>query len=587
MGAAPSRSTPHTLDTPKGQLKGLLISDQQGNPVYYRYTRVPYALPPTGSRRWQPPQALSPDTQFSGNHSSFGPICPQPFYNTRAALVDNPAAAPDPEHEQSEDCLYLNIWVPAGTAPPPNGWPVQFHIHGGWLQVGDANQGADTDPFDLLRVPGSTKRIIVSPTYRLNLFGFLAGQQLAEVAAQQGQHETQYKYNFGLLDQRCALEWTHANIALFNGNPDLITVGGLSAGAHSAFLQLYHDTHLPASNRIIKQCYLFSNAIAIQPNPSTSPILTSQFDSLCAAVNLPPDSLASATTKLDALRLIPAQTLVEAIGKLPYHTFRTSTDNLFVPSDFLSSLHDGSFATLLAQSNIRLVLGEVAHEANLYKLINPPSDHAGLLAQIGNYYPPAVTQRLLSLTDIYDIPPETGAGNSEYNEAKTREKYQSAFAAITADMQVHASIRGLTRSLLSPHTPSQSGTKQGERKILALPRANLLRYRIEHRAPCLDHWIKPSVGVCHAADTPIWWLTGLRAGYSEKDTRDVLHFLEPFGVFLSGDGGAEGFGCRDGSRDEKAIDRVFRADGTVDVNVKDELWEKGCRVWDAVWEVQK
>lgn len=566
MGAAPSKSAPHVLDTPKGQLKGLLVSDREGNPVYYRYTRVPYALPPTGSRRWQPPQPLPSDAVFSGDHSSFGPICPQPVYNTQAALVDNPAAAPDPEHEQSEDCLYLNIWVPASTAPPANGWPVQFHIHGGWLQVGDANQGADTDPFDLLRVSGSTKRIIVSPTYRLNLFGFLAGRQLAE--AQQGQGQA--RYNFGLLDQRCALEWTRANIALLNGDPDLITVGGLSAGAHSAFLQLYHDTYLPAPQRIIKQCYFYSNAIAIQPNPSASPILTSQFDALCTAVGISPAS--STTDKLEALRQIPAATLIDAISRLPYHTFRTSTDDLFVPSNFLSTLHDGSFTTLLAAHNICIVLGEVADEANLYKLINPPGDYAGLLAQVANYYPPAVTQRLLTLTDIYDVP----AQDSNSSNAPNTEAYQNAFAAITSDMQVHASIRGLTRSLLSPPA-NQNNTP--------LPRSSLLRYRIEHRAPSLDAWINPSVGVCHAADTPIWWLTGVQAGYSQKDISDVLHFLEPFGNFLNGE--AEAFGDRDGKGKEGVINRVFRADGTVDVDVSDELWDRGCRVWDAVWEVQR
>lgn len=51
--------------------------------------------------------------------------------------------------------------------------------------------------------------------------------------------------NYGLWDQRLALEWTHANIVGFGGNPRNITVGGYSGGTYSTFLQLQYDLTRP------------------------------------------------------------------------------------------------------------------------------------------------------------------------------------------------------------------------------------------------------------------------------------------------------------------------------------------------------
>lgn len=452
---------------------------------------------------------------------------------------------------QDEDCLYLNIWVPVGS-PPPQGWPIQFHIHGGWLQIGDACQSNDHDPFDLLH--HSTPRIIVSPTYRLNLFGFLAGADLSSAVPDPAAG------NYGLWDQRLALEWTYKNISLFGGNHDNITVGGLSAGAHSAFLQLYYDTHLPASDRIIKRLYLWSNAIAIQPNPTTSAVLTAQFNDLCSVHNI--SSTLPALEKLSQLRLISSGDLIASLSKLKIHTFRSSTDNSFIPNNFLRSLHSGAFTTALAANKISILVGEVRDEAELYKLVNPPSSHATLLTQLANYYPKPVVEAIMPLYPIPDA--------SETDPAK----WADIFSKMVADCQVHASIRGLTHILLNP-PPGHN--------ITPLPPSRVHRYRIEWRAASLDEWLEPGVGVCHAADTPIWWASGFRAGYTDADRGVVEAFLEPFGKYLAGEGDDDiGWG----NNGEKEV-RVLRKDGTVDEGVQDGLWDRGLQIWDTVWEAQK
>ncbi|KIW67800.1 hypothetical protein PV04_07027 [Phialophora macrospora] len=555
----PTESTTHEhiLHTSRGSLKGLEQRDLSGKPVLYRFTKVPYALPPTGARRWRRPQPLSRDFTFNnpqgapGDYTRFGPICPQPHYDHGSIAVANPNAAPPVANIQDEDCLYLNIWVPASAPPNKRGWPVQFHIHGGWLQVGDALQQEDHDPFDLLA--NTRPRIIVSPTYRLNLFGFLAGAELASL------HEDPSPSNFGLWDQRAALEWVAKNIQLFGGDPSNITVGGLSAGANSTFFQLNYDSQLPPEQRLIKRIYLWSNAVAIQPNPTTSPVLTQQFNDLCAIFNVP--AKASPREKLDRLREVPSQDLIAALAKMKMHTFRSSTDECFINPTFLASLHSGTFTTRLAQNNVSVFLGEVSDEKELYKIVNPPSTYQGLLTQLGNYYPQAVVNALLSL---YSIPAAKDPDAAKWAEV---------FSQIVADGQVHASLRGLTHVLLNP--PARPG-------VQGLPRSKVHRYRISWRAKNLDNWISAHVGVCHGLDAPIWWGSGWRADFTDQDKQILKNIVEPFGRFLYGEDVAAGGGMK-GERYLRLIDQQ----GNVQEDHEDELWDRGIKIWDRVWEAQK
>lgn len=119
---------------------------------------------------------------------------------------------------ESEDCLTANVFRPKGTTPGRN-LPVGVYIHGGAFNRGTAKMhdsasmlGWSDEPF-----------VIVSFNYRIGALGFLNSALTAE----------QGILNLGLKDQILLLEWVQENISQFGGDPENVTIFGLSAGAHS------------------------------------------------------------------------------------------------------------------------------------------------------------------------------------------------------------------------------------------------------------------------------------------------------------------------------------------------------------------
>ncbi|KAK0391836.1 hypothetical protein NLU13_1335 [Sarocladium strictum] len=544
MGATQSTDKPIVHATSKGKLQGVQrIDDTTQKPVYNRFTRVPFALPPVGDRRWRRPQKLPADFTFNGadgeagDFTKFPFVCPQPRYGHGAAEMPNPNRVPDPENIFDEDCLYVNIWVPP-QSPPPGGWPVQFYIHGGWLQMGEANHGNTHDPFYLMQ---DFPRVIVAPAYRLNLFGFMSFSGLQE------DEPSHAPGNYGFWDQRAALEWTHANIAEFGGNPDNISLGGLSAGGYSSIFQLNYDVRLPnKSDRLIKRIYLYSNAVGVQPNPVSSPALETQVDELLTECGIPTSM--SPREKVNRLRAVPSAKLIEAVHRMKQHTFRAGTDEDFVTSNFLADINSGELGRLLSEQDIEIMLGEVADEATLYRMVNPASDYDSLVVQLNNYYPEKVTQALLQ---HYNLPKE-GASQDDWADIGS---------IIIGDCQVHATIRGFTASLLK-----------------TMPAERVYRYRISWRPKALDDWLRPSVGMCHASDVPIWWACGRRLGYSQDDLQLVDEWLKVFYEYLCGKRPDWGV---------KELNQVkeMKAEGEIKV-VDDVNLAKGLDVWDVMLKAQ-
>lgn len=203
-----------TVNTKQGAIQGAWSQD--GKTAVFR--GVPYAQPPVGDLRFRRPQEHQP-WEGSLDCTQFSPRCPQAdltvmdFYSKE--FYD------DMVPPESEDCLYLNIWTPAG-AQPGDKLPVLFWIHGGAFMHGCGTE----KEFD---GEGMAKKgvILVTINYRVNVFGFFAHPDL-EAETEEG-----VSGNYGILDQLFALKWVRENIAAFGGNPDQITIAGQSAGCMS------------------------------------------------------------------------------------------------------------------------------------------------------------------------------------------------------------------------------------------------------------------------------------------------------------------------------------------------------------------
>jgi para-nitrobenzyl esterase len=170
---------------------------------------VPYAAAPVGALRWRPPQPAAAWTDVRPA-TAFSADCLQ---NRLPKFID-PTASDGP---MAEDCLYLNVWAPAGNPPRP--LPVMVWIHGGGYVVGSGASIA-YDGANLVR----QGVVVVSFNYRLGRFGFFAHPALA------GDEPTG---NYAIMDQIAALAWVKRNIAAFGGDPGNVTIFGESAGGGS------------------------------------------------------------------------------------------------------------------------------------------------------------------------------------------------------------------------------------------------------------------------------------------------------------------------------------------------------------------
>ncbi|KAK6351989.1 hypothetical protein TWF718_005138 [Orbilia javanica] len=169
---------------------------------------IPYAHPPVGNLRFRPP--LHVDTKRDINASEYGNSC---YGSGRGS----------PEMPMSEDCLTLNIVRPVNTNQFAK-LPVAVWIHGGAFMAGTgALPTYNTSNIVQQATQMGSPIIAITINYRLDIWGFLGGQEAAGTR----------NANIGLKDQRLALHWIQENIRAFGGDPFRVTIFGESAGASS------------------------------------------------------------------------------------------------------------------------------------------------------------------------------------------------------------------------------------------------------------------------------------------------------------------------------------------------------------------
>ena len=207
----------------EGDLTGVYNADKS----VAVYAGIPFAKPPVDDLRFKEPQ--KPEAwQGVKACDTFAPMAMQsrsnPLYDSLTHILgwhDYEMKIGDEYVEaMSEDCLYLNVFVPEGYKGEP--LPVIFYIHGGSLNSGHPS-------YTEYRGEDLAKRgvIYVSCAYRVGVFGYYAADDL------KAESPNGTTGDYGLLDQIAALEWVRDNIAAFGGDPNRVTIAGESAGSSS------------------------------------------------------------------------------------------------------------------------------------------------------------------------------------------------------------------------------------------------------------------------------------------------------------------------------------------------------------------
>jgi para-nitrobenzyl esterase len=281
---------------------------------------IPYAAPPLGALRWQPPRPVSAWTGVrAADH--FGPRCMQrPLFGDMVFRSDG----------MSEDCLYLNVWTPPGSEGKK--LPVLVYFYGGGFVGGDGSE---------YRYDGASlaRRGIVTVTvnYRLDVFGFLALPTLAEESPH---HATG---NYGLLDQVAALQWVHRNIAAFGGNADEVTIGGESAGSMAVSALMAS----PLSKGLMQRAIGESGSVLGNLTPRPRTLAEQQGKAFEKHVG---------ARSLAQLRAMPAAVLLAACGDHGVPDFVPVVDGWFLPRAPAAIYEAGD------QAHIPLLVGSNSQE---------------------------------------------------------------------------------------------------------------------------------------------------------------------------------------------------------------------------------
>ncbi len=291
------------VKTSQGYIKGV---SENGIAVF---KGIPYAQPPVGSLRYQPPAPRRPWSDTL-NAARFSPAALQP---SGTAITG------------SEDCLYLNLYTPG---IDNHKRAVVIWVHGGSM-TGGSGKGMDGHAF-----ADQDDIITITINYRLGALGFLYLGDLGKEYRQSG--------NLGLLDVVAALQWVHDNIAAFGGDRNRVTVMGESAGGKLLSAVMV----APASRGLYQQAILESGSVQCIRDSVTA---VNARALLLKQVGLGPDDARKLLT-ITADSLIKAQAKVCAgIGGNSF--FGPVYDGVTIPEDGHQYAREGKL------SGIRVIIG--------------------------------------------------------------------------------------------------------------------------------------------------------------------------------------------------------------------------------------
>tara|TARA_B100000965_G_scaffold329139_1_gene292481 strand:+ start:258 stop:2096 length:1839 start_codon:yes stop_codon:yes gene_type:complete len=245
-----------TITIGETKIIGTVIQNSDGEKLL-AWFGVPFAQPPVGDLRWKAPRNI----EITGNEldaSSLPNHCVQVsnFYDEIDGIESNSIIG-------SEDCLYLNIFIPEKAMNLNKKLPVMFWIHGGGNTWGYSASKLFTDG----NFAFEHDFVLVTTNYRLGPFGWFHYENLNENSSE----PLDKTVNFGTLDTIKSLEWVNENIKAFNGDPNNITIFGESAGGRNVMTLMTTSLSKDLFQRGIAQSgYLGSDSLEFAKNDPRS-----------------------------------------------------------------------------------------------------------------------------------------------------------------------------------------------------------------------------------------------------------------------------------------------------------------------------
>ena len=437
-------------ETSTGRLRGAAAGG------IYVFKGIPFAQPPVGALRWQPPQ---PGTPWAGVRDAlaFGPCAIQ---STIAGDVGELIGIAT--HETSEDCLYLNVWSPGLDEAKR---PVLVWIHGGGNTVGAGSQPRVNG--EHLARTGDV--VVVTVNYRLGALGFLYAPEIGAGG------------NQALLDQTAALRWVRQEIAAFGGDPGNVTVFGQSAGG----FDIAQLMAMPAAHGCFDRAVPMSGSL-------TTPVPAEAAHKTAAA-------LANEVGGWQGLRDAPAETICRLQSQVPGARWAPTLDGETIDEDPAVVLAEGRFTRSPQRGSARghpsqerspqrgsargypsqengmpLLIGHTRDESTLFTMLNPRLADLGrerLLELAGEHFGEAAEDAVA----CYEA--ERGAAGLPTTPA-------AVLAAISTDRMFRLpAIR--TAECHLAHT------------------SEVWMYRFDRPSPAHDG----RLGACHSLDIPYVWGT--------------------------------------------------------------------------------
>lgn len=335
------------VETQYGEIIGKttqFLDENDGFQTVYSFLGVPFASPPVNELRFEPPQRPAAWKPRTYNATFFRNVCPQKNLSYFEKSIRNVWPEFSWENDSNEDCLYLNIFTPGNKSSNASHFhPVIMFIHGGSYAFGTTAR--HTTPGEVLPRLGV---VLVTIQYRLGPFGFMtAGDGVA-------------RGNWGMLDQVEALKWIKENIEVFGGDPNRVTILGVSSGGASVGLHILS----PLSEG------LFHRAIT-ESGVEFSPFAFNSVKKAIDKTNITAGKLSCDTTSskrmMDCLRSKSAQSIID---KFDWRNTGPIIDRYFIYDTPKNLRRSGKF------NKVPLISGFNSHEGahNTPQEFHPPRD---------------------------------------------------------------------------------------------------------------------------------------------------------------------------------------------------------------------